>query len=265
MRSVAEVNRRYYECPGVVEFYRDQTQLCPAETLVLESLRKEIKDLPLLEVGVGAGRLTPYLTAITKNYVGIDCSQPMIDVARRKFNEVQFLACSAENMPLFEDQQFAAVVFCGNGIDEVENQRRIQILREINRVLRKGGIFFLSSHNFNWARLVNSAAFDAFSVKRGAVHVIASLPHRLWIYLSCLLIQFTTRLSQRGYAIFPLYEDRPRITMLIYHISKEAQIEQLINTGFWQVKAFSSGGVELNDKQPNGRLDYEAYYVSRKY
>src|SRR6478752_6521028 len=139
MRSVAEVNRRFYESPGVAESFRDHAELCPGEALILESLKEELQGKPLLEIGVGAGRVTPYLTALSQNYVGIDCCRSMIDLVRRKFTGVQFFVCAAENMTMFEDRQFAAVLFWGNGLDEVENKERIRILKEINRVLRKGG------------------------------------------------------------------------------------------------------------------------------
>jgi ubiquinone/menaquinone biosynthesis C-methylase UbiE len=271
MTRVSEVNRRFYESPGVAESFCAHTELCPAEALILESIKEEIHDQPLLEIGVGAGRLTPYLMALTKNYIGIDCSRRMIDLSRSKFSKAEFFMCEAESMTWFEDQRFAAAVFCGNGIDEAANEERVRILKEINRVLRKDGVFLLSSHNFDWGGLVSSAAFDSFSVKRGVVHLATSLPLRLWIYVSCQLLRLSARFNRRGYAIFPQYEDKPRITTLVYHISKEAQVEQLMNAGFEQVKTFSSGGIELNTQNrrlrhsaPNGRLDYEVYYVSRK-
>jgi SAM-dependent methyltransferase len=268
MGRVAEINRQYYESAGVAELFHQQTELCPAEELILDSLKEEIKGQPLLEIGIGAGRITPYLTALTKNYIGIDCSQRMVDVARSKFNNVSFFVCAAENMAQFEDQRFAAVAFWGNGIDEAGNNERISILKEINRVLRKGGIFLLSSHNFDWGKLVNSVAFSDFSIRRGMIHLVRGLPLRLWIYLSCLAIRFSAWLNRRGYAIFPEYSDEPRMALPVYYIRKDAQIEQLMNAGFGQMKAFSSGGIALNEhsrrRDHNGRLNFEIYYVSRK-
>jgi len=254
----------------VAERFRLDTDLCPAEELIIELVKEEIKDKPLLEIGVGAGRVTPYLTALTKDYIGIDCSRSMLDVARKKFPSNEFLVCAAEKLAMFEDQRFAAVVFWGNGIDEVEHEERIFIFKEINRVLRKGGAFLLSSHNFDWDGLIKSTAFDGLPFRRGVFHHFdSSLPRRLWIHLLCEVIHFYARFRKKGYAIFPHYEeDMPRIPLLVYYISRDAQIKQLMNAGFEKVHAFTSGGVALNDRAAdmdyNSPLDFELYYLAHK-
>jgi ubiquinone/menaquinone biosynthesis C-methylase UbiE len=268
MTKVAEINRSIYETPGVAELFRSDSELTPAERLLIDSLKEEVKDQQILEIGVGAGRITPYLTALTKEYIGIDCSKSMLDVARQKFAGTNFLVCAAEKMPMFEDERFAAVVFWGNGIDEVEHEERIFILREINRVLRKGGIFSLSAHNFDWRRLIRLAAFDGYTFRRGPVHLVSSLPQRLWIYLSCKVIRFFALFSKRNYAIFSLYGDAPNSTTPVYHISSDAQIRQLMSAGFEQIQAFASSGVALSNPtvhvDHNGRMDFELFYISRK-
>jgi ubiquinone/menaquinone biosynthesis C-methylase UbiE len=270
MTKVAEGNRLFYESAGVAERFRHETDLCPAEELILELVKDEIKDKPLLEIGVGAGRVTPYLTALTKDYVGIDCSRSMLDIARQKFPANEFLECAAEKLTMFEDQRFAAVVFWGNGIDEVEHEERIFIFKEINRVLRKGGVFLLSSHNFDWDGLINSAAFDELPLRRGVFrHFNSSLPRRLWIHFVCKVIYFYARFTQRGYAIFPHYEENITTTpILVYYISRDAQIKQLMNAGFEKVQAFTSGGVALNHREARmdykSELDFELYYLAHR-
>ena len=269
--KVAEVNRLFYDSAGVAEIFGPQIKLCPAEELILESYKDEIKDRSLLEIGVGAGRITPHLTALTKDYIGIDCSTRMLDVARQKFPSARFLVCAAEEMTMFEDHRFATVVFFGNGIDEVEHEQRILIFKEINRVLKKGGLLLLSSHNLDWGRLMKSAAFDSFSFKRDPVHAVISLPRRLWILLHCEVLRLLARLSKRGYAIFPLYGDYGNgvyVTTPSYHISNGAQTRQLMSAGFEQVRVFTSRGASLNDPAAQvdhkGHFDFELYYVSHK-
>jgi ubiquinone/menaquinone biosynthesis C-methylase UbiE len=267
MTKVAEVNRLFYESAGVAERFRDHTTLCPAEELIIELVKEEIKDQPLLEIGVGAGRVTPFLTALTNDYIGVDCSACMIDIARQKFTSNKFLVCPAEKLSMFEDQSFAAVVFWGNGIDEVEHAERILIFREINRVLRKEGAFLLSSHNFDWEGLIQSAAFDSL-FRRGWLHLLTSLPLRLWIYLASRVIHFYGCFSKRGYGIFPQYEASPRITTMVYHISSDAQIQQLMSVGFKEVQSFTSSGVAVKYRTAGARYnsfsDFELYYLARK-
>lgn len=103
----------------------------------------------MLELGIGGGRTTPHLLAITKDYVGVDYSKRMVETCRQKFDSI-FMVCDARNMPSFENERFSAVVFWGNGIDEVSPSDGILILHEVNRVLKKDGLFTFSSHKFDW-------------------------------------------------------------------------------------------------------------------
>lgn len=266
MSKVANANRLLYESPVIVDLFRSETGLCLGEKHILDSFKDEIKDQSLLEIGAGGGRITPSLFALTQDYIGIDCSRSMLEAARKQLPAAKFIVCAAEDMSTFENERFATVVFWGNGIDEVEHGRRILILKEIIRVLRKGGIFLLSSHNLDWgglSGLVRSAASsDSLSSR------FVGIPRSLWQRLECRVIRSYARFSNRDYGMVPLHWVGLNITTPVYHISSEAQIKQLMKAGFAQIQAFTSGGAALNDPgvhiDHNGPDDYEIYYASRK-
>src|SRR5215475_4020033 len=161
------VNHRYYETVGVAEEYGVDCDVTAAEELILDLLRHDARSESLLEVGIGGGRTTPHLLAIAKDYVGVDYSKRRVELCRQKFNST-FMVCDARNMSAFEGERFSTVVFWGNGIDEVNPSDRLLILNEINRVLKKDGIFTFSSHNLAWSR-VPGYMLDGFSVSRKTI------------------------------------------------------------------------------------------------
>lgn len=81
------VNKQYYDRPEMAEYYGMDTSLWRSEEAILSLLQDEIKDRPLLEIGVGAGRLR----AISTNYIGADYSTKMIDLARKRHPEATFV------------------------------------------------------------------------------------------------------------------------------------------------------------------------------
>jgi SAM-dependent methyltransferase len=104
--------------------------------------------MSILDLGVGGGRTTPYLSEIASHYVGIDYAEEMIRVCRTKFPNLQFDVTDASDLSGFADASFDAVIFSFNGIDYLApDEKREVCLRECYRVLKKGGIFIFSTHN----------------------------------------------------------------------------------------------------------------------
>ena len=80
--------------------------------------------------------------------MGVDYSEAMIHVCRRKFPDLDFVHADASDLSAFEDASFDAIVFSYNGLDCVlPNEKRLRCLRECWRVLRPAGVFVFSSHN----------------------------------------------------------------------------------------------------------------------
>ena len=176
-------NLEVFNRPGVVDYYDVQRSLQESERLLFESYLAE--GMAILDIGVGAGRTTPFLSKIAKTYIGIDYSDAMIARCRQKFPSLSFLRMDASNMRVFPDGSFDAVVFSFNGIDYLPtSDARRSCLEECSRVLRAGGVLILSSHNARYIFFAPSleavgAAKKAWRLIYSAVETVRNSAFRI--------------------------------------------------------------------------------------
>jgi ubiquinone/menaquinone biosynthesis C-methylase UbiE len=145
-QTVEEQNLRAFDSPEAVASYTRSTSLMVAEAHLFH--RHLRPGMAILDVGMGAGRTTPELSAMAREYVGLDYAPSMVEHCRTRFPSLRFEVGDAADLSRFPDGYFDAVVFSFNGIDCLypdENRRRF--LDEARRVLRPGGRLILSQHN----------------------------------------------------------------------------------------------------------------------
>jgi ubiquinone/menaquinone biosynthesis C-methylase UbiE len=236
-----DANKTYFETAGVAEAYAQSTSLFEAEEAVLASLREELRDKPILDIGVGAGRTTGYLRDISKNYVGIDYSEKMIKLCSERFADATLMVCDARDLSAFDDRQFAAVFYSYNGIDEVAPADRMLILKEVNRVLKEGGVFVFSSHNLDWEGMP-FYLLSWFSFSPNPVRLIRDNMKRFMAYAAGVITHLRDKNGDRGFEVVFEFEKRTRMMLPTYYISKEAQVRQLLEAGFCRVEALDSHG-----------------------
>jgi SAM-dependent methyltransferase len=253
-------NHEYYDTAGVPELFERCTNLFKPEEAILLSLREEIKQKPILEIGVGAGRVTAHLLAMSKDYIGIDYAEEMIEFCSKKFEDATLRVCDARNMSAFKDEQFAAVFFFWNGIDSVGPRDRILILKEVNRVLKKNGVFVFSAHNLDWWKHRSLTSFSRFSFARNPFALIKYKKGSIQLYVAGLVSRLRTRLRDTGYAVILEYEEF--MVLPIYYINKNTQEQQLLDAGFCPVECVGLDG-SPSDGESQIR-DYLLHYVARK-
>jgi ubiquinone/menaquinone biosynthesis C-methylase UbiE len=135
-----------YNSAEVAAYYAALHYLTPCERVLFDEYLRE--GMAILDLGVGGGRTTPYLSARAKRYVGLDYAPKMIAMCREKFPQLEFYIASADDLSMFASSSFDAVVMAFNGMDYViPDSARVRALHEIYRVLRPGGILIFSSHN----------------------------------------------------------------------------------------------------------------------
>ncbi len=145
---MAETNAATYKTAHVVGFYDQYFEgLQPPEAAILELIAGELTGREALDIGIGVGRTTPHLLALAASYVGIDYSEGMIEVARRRFPGVDLRHGDARDLSEFADESMGFVMFSFNGLDYVDHADRLQVLGEVRRVLAPNGLFLFSSHN----------------------------------------------------------------------------------------------------------------------
>jgi ubiquinone/menaquinone biosynthesis C-methylase UbiE len=142
----ADPNLHVYNAPAVAEYYAALNYLTPCERLLFDSYLRP--GMAILDLGVGGGRTTPYLSSIASHYVALDYASEMISVCRQKFPHLEFEMGNAAELSRFTSATFDAVIMAFNGMDYViPDESRFRALSEIRRVLKPEGILIFSSHN----------------------------------------------------------------------------------------------------------------------
>ncbi len=100
-------------------------------------------DLPdeakILDLCTGTGDIVGILKSLhpSANIIGVDFSEKMLEIAKEKYPDINFIQADCSALPL-EDKTFdLCVISFGLRNTEILNQ----ILKEIHRVLKPGGIF----------------------------------------------------------------------------------------------------------------------------
>ncbi len=135
-----------YNAPEVASHYARLDYLTPCERLLID--RYVRAGMHVLDLGVGGGRTTPYLSRLATRYVGVDYAAEMVRVCREKFPHLDFVEVDAADMAILPDNSFDIVFFSFNGLDVLSpDEKRRNCLSECHRLLRPGGTFIFSSHN----------------------------------------------------------------------------------------------------------------------
>ena len=96
-----------------------------------------------LDFGCGAGTFTPYVKSSFNIVIGIDVTATNLKIARNADKTCEYLCYDGNRLP-FEDKSFNAV-FCGAVLYQFPDLA--EPLTEINRVLVKDGLLFISEPN----------------------------------------------------------------------------------------------------------------------
>jgi ubiquinone/menaquinone biosynthesis C-methylase UbiE len=145
--------REFYEQDGVVMHYAsavNRVGLWRSESLLLQRLFS--RQQRLLEIGCGAGRIAFGLQQLGYAHLtAIDYASEMIQVAKAIAEEralsMDFRVGDATALT-FGDGEFDGAIFGFNGLMQIPGQdRRLQALREVFRVIKPGGLFFFTTHD----------------------------------------------------------------------------------------------------------------------
>jgi SAM-dependent methyltransferase len=152
LHAVLRKPRNYdaYNRPDIVADYVRSAELFPSELVALERLCHLVPRPSVLDIGVGGGRTTGAFSEPASRYVGIDYSPAMILACERRFAgsapRLEFSVGDVRRLT-YEDGSFDFVLFSFNGIDYMDQNDRLEALREIYRICAPDGIFCFSSHN----------------------------------------------------------------------------------------------------------------------
>jgi SAM-dependent methyltransferase len=171
------INRRTYRRRGVLrQFETASGWIESGERVAIGLVAELVRGAAILDIGVGGGRTAPLMADISANYRGIDYTPDMVAVARRRFPALSFHEMDARRMS-FANESFQLVAFSYNGIDSVDLAGRLDVLKQVHRVLVPGGYFVFSA--LNRQGLAHGERWPDFGVFRDAGLSPIRLPRAL--------------------------------------------------------------------------------------
>lgn len=99
------------------------------------------QETKILDLCCGSGQATQVLVQYSQNVTGLDASPLSLKRARQNVPQAQYIEAFAEEMP-FADNSFD-LVHTSAALHEMEANQLRQILKEVYRVLKPGGVFAL--------------------------------------------------------------------------------------------------------------------------
>ena len=122
-------------------------------SIIKKYLAEIIKELPfksynIVDLGCGNGRWFELFQERQVDYIGVDASEKLIEIARKKYPQAKFQVADALNLPFpngFFDKIYSIAV-----LHQIPSKElRLQFLKEVKRVLRPGGLLILTVWKFH--------------------------------------------------------------------------------------------------------------------
>ncbi|MCT7988054.1 class I SAM-dependent methyltransferase [Laspinema olomoucense] len=96
-------------------------------------------DSKILDLCCGSGQATAYLVQSSHNVTGLDASPLSLNRARNNVPQASYIEAFAENIPLGDNE--LDLVHTSAALHEMDPEQLRQILQEVYRVLKPGGMF----------------------------------------------------------------------------------------------------------------------------
>lgn len=134
-----------YDDPRLVDLY-DGDNPDGDDHAFYRGLAESIGARRILDLGCGTGMLTVTLTAADRTVVGVDPSDAMLAIARRRpgTERVQWLHGDSRNIPAGD---FDLAVMTGNVVQHIEDDDWSRTLTDLRASLRAGGTLSFESRN----------------------------------------------------------------------------------------------------------------------
>ncbi len=218
------------------------------ESVLLERYRPALQG-SVLELVPGGSRLTEELVHQAGTYVGLGSSTAVINVCRQMYITGRFVISQLDDLDQFEPGSFD-VVFAGRcAIDSLSDERRRRLLAGVHRGLRAGGLWIFSSRN-------------AASPHLGEIEEPPSGRRRAGLLRGRRMRSSRAPMDERelGYELLGGIDGDP--TAAPYRITREAQEQQLGETGFELRECIDLDGHEVSSDAPTSESP-ELHYVAR--
>ena len=139
--NLSEKSKNYYEENDIYEVFSIAEDY---PNKIYECLVPQIKNKIVLDLGCGTGKFMQKFYDKATKYYGLDLSDQQLNIAKRKVdnNSLEFICCSAENIPL-PDNSVDIIISTWVLGTILELDRRNKVLAEMRRVLKNNGSIYL--------------------------------------------------------------------------------------------------------------------------
>jgi 2-polyprenyl-3-methyl-5-hydroxy-6-metoxy-1,4-benzoquinol methylase len=140
---------------------------------VVKDLLGNVEGKQVLDYGCGTGTFSRYLRAMGASVTGVDISENMIKVAKKNSpGDIVYHTLSEAGLDFLDDDSFDFVV-SNFVLCTLPTRKEISfILDQLNRILKKGGLFVFM--NSNWERS-NGKEFISFKLDHCS-HLVSGSP-----------------------------------------------------------------------------------------
>ncbi len=185
------------------EKYAGRNELRPEEAKFLT--RYVHKTQRVLDVGCGTGRVTQAIAKITPKVIGIDLSPQMVKQAKLEHPKLSFKVMDAADLR-FPNNSFDVVTSAYNSLDYLQPIERFRkAIKECNRVLKQGGVFYASFHYWRMPRSSFEVRIILGSLfRKGKPYLLVPASYgEVWTHYAT-LNTLASELRQAGFEIIAL-------------------------------------------------------------
>ncbi len=263
--KINKINLRAFSKKEIARFYSEES-LQKTEEVILDSIKPKILNKKILEIGVGGGKTIEHLTKISKDYTGIDYSYEMVKTCKQRYPDANVINLDARDMLIFASNEFDFILCAFNGMDYVIHNDRLKILREVFRVLKKGGYFMFSTHNKNSTAFKRYISILSPFFTNNPFKTFTYNPSILSMRLLNLFVGMINHIRNSRYTIhtdrYSIINDKAHnYSLMTYYISIDEQKKQLYDVGFSDpIMAYDRYGREIADDCN----DTWIYYLAKK-
>src|SRR5919109_5051008 len=127
------------------EKFKDEMDYKPFDRDCLDRLAREVGTLgPICDMGCGPGQIARYLHRQSVPTLGVDLSANMVAEAQRLNPEIHFHQGNMLSLPDSDNSWGGiAAFYC---IIHIPREQIVEVLREMKRVLKPGGVLLLTFH-----------------------------------------------------------------------------------------------------------------------
>lgn len=237
-----EVNHAVYFSPTVYTHYLSPN-LTRQEVVCLLHYQPHISGKDVLDIGVGAGRTTGYLAPLAHRYEAVDYSPVMVEYARKTLPGISVRQADFRDLSIFNDESFDFVFATDNVIDALAHEDRLRALRESCRVLRRGQIVALSSHNIQYKKAYTDPEFE---FHRNPITFARNFVR----YLQCLKNHRRVGRLRKTHEAYALLNDKGHdYACLHYYVSRSTMKIQLAGAGLQLLDVFDKHGTAIKEGQ----------------